>query len=64
MHINLWCFFCKIQELAPTEEGQDLIEYALVVSLIALAAIISMQSVASAINSAFASIASQLASAT
>jgi len=35
------------------EEGQDLVEYALLVSLIALAAIAATQSVASAITSIF-----------
>ena len=50
-------FVLKVQEglrrFAAHEEGQDLVEYALLVSLIALAAIAATQSVASAITSVF-----------
>lgn len=42
------------------ESGQDLIEYALVAALIALAAIIGMNAVASNINNAFSFIGSKL----
>jgi pilus assembly protein Flp/PilA len=42
------------------ENGQDLIEYALVVALIAFAAVGAMQTLASDINSAFANIATNL----
>ncbi len=41
-------------------EGQDLVEYALVVALIAFAATAGMHTLASDINSAFSSIGSQL----
>jgi len=46
----------KLQTLMIREEGQDLIEYALVVALIAFAATVGMGKVASAINNAFISI--------
>ena len=42
------------------EEGQDLIEYALVVALIALAATAGMSTVATDINLAFTNIGSKL----
>ncbi len=42
------------------EEGQDLIEYALVVALIALAATAGMGSLANAINSGFTTVATKL----
>jgi pilus assembly protein Flp/PilA len=42
------------------EEGQDLIEYALVVALIAFAATAGMSSLATAINTAFTSIGTTL----
>ncbi len=42
------------------EQGQDLIEYALVVALIAFAAITGMGTVANGINGAFTNIAGQL----
>ena len=46
----------KLQTLMVREEGQDLIEYALVVALIAFAATVGMGKVANAINNAFTSI--------
>ena len=48
---------------ADEEAGQDLIEYALVVALIAFAATVGMGSVATGINDAFGKISSKLASA-
>jgi len=44
------------------EAGQDLIEYALIAALIALAATVGMGSVAKAINVAFSSIGAKLTS--
>ena len=46
------------------DEAQDLIEYALVVALIAFAAIVGMQSVAGNINNAFSNIGTLLSSTT
>jgi pilus assembly protein Flp/PilA len=46
--------------LKKNEEGQDLIEYALVVALIAFAAIVGMNTVATGINTAFNNIAATL----
>ena len=43
------------------EAGQDLIEYALIAALIALAAIVGMQTVANAINNAFLAVGNKLA---
>jgi pilus assembly protein Flp/PilA len=45
------------------DSGQDLIEYALVAALIALAAVIGMKNVANAINLAFINIGQKLNSA-
>ncbi|HYM06640.1 MAG TPA: Flp family type IVb pilin [Terriglobales bacterium] len=45
------------------DNGQDLIEYALVVALIAFAATVGMGTVANGINNAFSKIASKLSSA-
>jgi len=42
------------------EQGQDLIEYALVVALIAFAAVSGMNTVATKINSAFSNIGTKL----
>ena len=49
-----------LAELHREESGQDLIEYALIVALIALAATVGMGSVATAINVAFSSIGAKL----
>jgi pilus assembly protein Flp/PilA len=50
----------KLQTLLMNEEGQDLIEYALVVALIAFAATAGMKQLATGINTAFAGIATTL----
>ena len=47
-------------ELHREDSGQDLIEYALIAALIALAATVGMGSVAKAINTAFSSIGQKL----
>jgi pilus assembly protein Flp/PilA len=52
-----------MQNLMQLEEGQDLVEYALVVALIAFAAVSGMGSLATAINSAFTSIGTTLTTA-
>jgi pilus assembly protein Flp/PilA len=49
-----------VNNLISDESGQDLIEYALVASLIALGAVASMRSVATAITSQFTAIAASL----
>jgi len=46
----------QMQSLMMSEEGQDLIEYALVVALIALAATAGMGTLANSINTAFTNI--------
>jgi pilus assembly protein Flp/PilA len=50
----------RIEAFTRDERGQDLIEYALVVSLIALAATVSMKAVATAIGTAFTSVSTKL----
>ena len=60
MKNRVWMLSLKIQDLIKREEGQDLIEYALVVALIAFAATVGMQAVANNINTAFTNIGSKL----
>jgi pilus assembly protein Flp/PilA len=43
-------FLVKLQTLAMREEGQDLVEYALVVGLISVAAVATLQNAATAVN--------------
>jgi pilus assembly protein Flp/PilA len=50
----------KVQTLLLQEEGQDLIEYALVVALIAFAATVGMKQLATDINTAFVNIGTTL----
>jgi pilus assembly protein Flp/PilA len=50
-------------QLLKDENGQDLIEYALVVALVAFAATAGMNSLATAINTAFSHIGTQLGTA-
>ena len=45
--------YVKTQNLLWSDEGQDLVEYALVIALIALAATAGMNTLASDISSAF-----------
>jgi pilus assembly protein Flp/PilA len=55
-------FICKLQRLLTKEHGQDLVEYALVVALIAFGATAGMKSLATGLNSAFGNISSKLGS--
>ena len=51
----------KLQALEDSVEGQDLVEYGLLVSLIALVCISSISKVAMGVNAAFSNISSTLA---
>jgi pilus assembly protein Flp/PilA len=53
--------YVKLQNLMTREEGQDLVEYALLVCLIALAAITGVNKVASAVTLVFSNISASLA---
>jgi pilus assembly protein Flp/PilA len=53
--------YVKLQNLMTREEGQDLVEYALLVCLIALAAITGVNKVATAVTTVFSNISSSLA---
>ena len=56
MQIKLWKLYAKLNALMLRENGQDLIEYALVVALIAFAATAGMSTLAGDINTAFTNI--------
>jgi pilus assembly protein Flp/PilA len=55
--------YVKFQDLMSREEGQDLVEYALVVAVIALGSIAAMNKVANSISSEFSVIESTFSSA-
>jgi pilus assembly protein Flp/PilA len=52
--------YLTAKALIEREEGQDLVEYALVVALIAFGAITSMKFLSTALNNAFSSVAATL----
>ncbi len=51
-----------IQRFIREEEGQDLIEYALLAAIIAIGAVVAMRTLSTQINSTFQTTASTLAS--
>jgi pilus assembly protein Flp/PilA len=63
MNTMLLKMYVKYQDLMNREEGQDLVEYALVVALVALFAVAAIGALGKGINNAFVSISSTLASA-
>jgi pilus assembly protein Flp/PilA len=63
MNTMLIKLYVKFQDLASREDGQDLVEYALVVALIALGATASMKGLAGVISSSFANISTTFATA-
>ncbi|HEX4284648.1 MAG TPA: Flp family type IVb pilin [Terracidiphilus sp.] len=52
--------YVALQNLIAREEGQDLVEYALVVALIAFGAVAAMKGLSTEINTAFNTISSNL----
>jgi pilus assembly protein Flp/PilA len=53
--------YMKFQDLMSREDGQDLVEYALVVALIAFGAVAGMGVLATGLNNAFKTISTTLA---
>lgn len=53
---------CRVRELIQSEQGQDLVEYALVVAIIAFGAVAAMRGLSGEIKTAFNTISSNLAS--
>jgi len=62
MNNMLLKLYVKFQDLASREEGKDLVEYALVVALIAFGATAGMKSLATGLNTAFQGISTTLGS--
>ena len=52
--------YIKLQNLAKDEQGQDLVEYALLVSLIALSCITGMKNVATFLINTFSNISTSI----
>jgi pilus assembly protein Flp/PilA len=62
MKKKLQMLHLKLQDLATRKEGQDLVEYALTVALIAFGATAGMNSLATGLNTAFSGISATLGS--
>lgn len=62
MNTMLLKLYIKIQDLMNREDGQDLVEYALLIALIAFGVTAGMGKVASGLNTAFSNISTQLSS--
>jgi pilus assembly protein Flp/PilA len=63
MNLMLLNFYSTLRDFLKGEEGQDLIEYALIAALIALGATAAMSSVGSQISNVFSSISTDLGNA-
>ena len=64
MNEKLFHFCLRLQNVVLGEDGQDLIEYALIIALIAFGATAGMNTLATDINNAFTNIGSSLTSVT
>ena len=60
MNKFLFSLYSKIHDLIRKEDGQDLVEYALVVAIIAFGAVMAMKGLSSEIKTAFNAISSDL----
>jgi pilus assembly protein Flp/PilA len=60
MNTMLLKLYVKLQDLATREEGQDLVEYAMLISLIALGCITATKALSTYISTAFSTIATSL----
>jgi pilus assembly protein Flp/PilA len=60
MQNTLLKLLIKYQNLINDERGQDLVEYALLCSLIALSLIAGIKNIASAVNTVFSNVSSSL----
>ena len=63
MNTMLLGLYVKFENLVSREEGQDLVEYALLVALISLGAIASTKGLAHAVSTEFSTIQSTFSSA-
>ena len=61
MNYGILTMFSNLQNLVSDEEGQDLVEYALLCCMIALAAITGVNYVTTAVTTVFSNISSSLA---
>jgi pilus assembly protein Flp/PilA len=63
MQTTLWNLYSGLQNLMLRDEGQDLIEYAMVFALIAFGATAAMHTLAGSVNTVFITIGTTLSNA-
>ncbi|HEU5458502.1 MAG TPA: Flp family type IVb pilin [Terracidiphilus sp.] len=63
MNTRILRLFVTIQTLLASEEGQDLVEYGLVVALVAFGAVVALQSIGTQLGTLFSDINATLANA-
>ena len=61
MNNTLIKLYVMFQNLMNREEGQDLVEYALIIALVSIALVVSLGSLTTAISGVFSTIAGKLA---
>jgi len=61
MHRTFLKLYVKFQNLANDQQGQDLVEYALLLTMISLALIAGISGIANAITNVFTNLSSSLA---
>jgi pilus assembly protein Flp/PilA len=61
MSKTLFKLYVRFQDLRFREDGQDLVEYALMLTMISLALISGMSGIAKAVNTVFSNISNSLA---
>jgi pilus assembly protein Flp/PilA len=59
---KIWNTLCFLRSFAVREDGQDLVEYALMVALIAFGATVALQNLGTGLSAAFTAISSTLSS--
>lgn len=59
---KIWNTLSFLRSFAVREDGQDLVEYALMVALIAFGATVALQNLGTGLNAAFTAISSTLSS--
>jgi pilus assembly protein Flp/PilA len=60
MNDKLVKLYVNFQELLSGEEGQDLVEYALIISLVSVAAVVFLPALATAVSATFTAVEASL----
>ena len=61
MHDTFLKMYVKLQNLTNSEQGQDLVEYALLLTMVSLVLVSGIRGIATAVNTVFNTVSSSLA---